>query len=187
MKKLIISVLLAVLFILSAGVVNAEEKKAGDEKLDPSKVLGPETIFGRDRRPTHRTDRHNRRNRTKKLRDQLQRVDKGIRIRLSEHKKFIDELVSIKKLAIKEKAKKTAKRIEKLIEARNAEFAESVKKLNESRDRYREMLVPPGSKPAERQKPAEVTTKPAKQENKEDAKEEKEEKEDKDKWWQFWK
>ena len=184
MKKLVISALLAVLFIFSAGVVNAEEKKAVDEKFDPSKVLDPEKIFGRERRSAQQRDRHNSRNRTTRLRGQLQRVDEGIRIRLSEHKKFIDELVSIKKLAIKEKAKKTAKRIEAMIEAKNAEFAESVKKLNESRDRYRERLVPPGSKRAERQRPAEVTTTQAKQENEED---EKKDKKDKAKWWQFWK
>ena len=182
MKKLVISVLLAVLFILSAGVVNAEEKKAGDEKLDPLKVFDPERRFGRDRRPGQQTERHSRRNRTTELRSRLQRIDEGIRIRQGEHKKFIDELISIQKLAIKEEAKKTAKRIGALIEARNAEFAEFTRKLNESRDRFREGLVRPGSKPAERQRPAEVTTPQPKQENKEDAKEEKK---DKVRWWQF--
>ncbi len=184
MKKLVISVILAVLFILSAGVVNAEEKKAGDEKFDPSKAFDPEKIFGREQRSAQQRDRHNSRRRTTRLRDQLQKVDEGIRTRQSEHEKLIDELVSIKKLAIEEKAKKTAKRIEKLIEAKNANFARSTKKLNESRDRYREMLVPPGSKSAERRRPAKATTPQAKQENEEDAKKEKE---DKGKWWQFWK
>ena len=136
MKKLVISVLL-VLFILSAGVVNAEEKKAGDKRPAPSRLPDPEKRLGRERRPARQKERRDRGDRTAKLRDQLQRVDEGIKNRQSEHKKFIDELVSIKKLAIKENAEKTAKRIETLIETKNTEFAESVKKLNKSRDRYR--------------------------------------------------
>ena len=177
MKKLVISVLLAVLFILSAGVVNAEEKKAGDKKLVPTRGVDPERRFGGARRSGQRTERYNRRGRTTEVRSRLQMVDEGIRIRQVEHKKFIDELVSIKKLAIKEDAKKTAKRIESLIEARNAEFAESVKKLNESRDRFRERLIRPGSQPTARRRPASVTTPQPEQENKED----------KGRWWQFWK
>ena len=193
MKKLVISVLLAVLFILSAGVVNAEETKAGDEKLVPPKVLDPEKMLGRDRQPVRQpvrqTDRQSRRSRrgTTGFKDRLQRIDEGIKVRLSEHKKFIDELISIRKLAIEEKAEKTARRIETLIEAKNAEFAESVRKLNESRNRFREGLVPPGPRSTIRQRsagPAEVTTPQPKQENKEDAKKEKE---DKVRWWQFWK
>ncbi len=180
MKKLVISVLLAVLFILSAGVVNAEETKAGDKKLPTPRVLDPEERFGRERRSVQQRDRstrRGRRDRTTEVRSQLQRIDEGIRLRQSEHKKFIDELVSIKKQAIKEDAKKTAKRIEKLIKARNAEFAESARKLNESRDRFRKRLIPPGSKLAGQQEPAEVTTSQPEQENKED----------KVRWWQFWK
>ena len=191
MKKLIISVLLAVLFILSAGVVNAAETKAGDEKLGPPKVFDREKMLGGEQRPVRQPvrqpDRQSRRGRrgTTGLRDRLQRIDEGIGGRLGEHKKFIDELISIKKLAIEEKAEKTAKRIAVLIEARNAEFAKTVKKLNESRNRFREGLVPPGPKPAARQRPArpaKVTTPQPKQENKEDAKEEKK---DKVRWWQF--
>ena len=66
-------------------------------------------------------------------------------------------------------------------EAKNAEFAESSKRLDETRGRFREMLVPPGSKSVERQTPAEVTAPQAKQEDKEN------EKKEKGKWWQFWK
>jgi hypothetical protein len=177
MKKLVISVLLAVLFILSAGVVNAEEKKAGDKKLVPTRGVDPEKRFGGFRRSGQQRDRYNRRGRTTEVRNRLQNVDKSIRIQQSRHKKFIDELVSIKKLAIKEDAKKTAKRIESLIKARNAEFAESTRKLNESRDRFREGLVRPGSKPVTRRRPASVTTPQPEQETKED----------KGRWWQFWK
>ena len=188
MKKLIISVLLAVLFILSAGVVNAEETKAGDEKLSPPRVFDRETMLGGEQRPVRQPDRRSRRSRTTGLKDRLQRIDEGIKIRLGEHKKFIDELISIKKLAIEENAEKTAKRIEAMIEARSAEFAEAVKKLNESRNRFKEGLVRPGPKPAVRQRPArpvrpaEVATPQPKPEKKEDAKEEKK---DKRRWWQF--
>ena len=187
MKKLVISVLLAVLFILSAGVVNAEEKRAGEKKLGSTKVLDPEKMLGRERLPVRQTDRQSRRG-TTGFKDRLQRIDKGIKVRLGEHKKFIDELISIRKLAIEEKAEKTARRIEAMIEAKNAEFAESVKKLSESRNRFREGLVRPGPRRSTvRQRaagPTEVTTPQPKQENEEEAKEEKE---DKGRWWQFWK
>lgn len=180
MKKLVISVLLVILFVLSAGIANAEEKKADDKKFKPPKVLDPEKIR-RERRPARQRERHNRRDRTSRLREKLQKIDEGIGIKESEHRKFIDELVSIKNLAIKEKANKTAKRLEALIEAKSAEFDEAVQKLNESRDKYREMLAPSGAKPAERIRPTKVPTKPAEQGKKEDAKE------GKAKWWQFWK
>lgn len=181
MKKLVISVLLATLFILSSGVAGAEEKRKGIERLDPAKMRESERSLGRGRRSGQQRDRHNRRERSVRLRDRLQKIDEGIKTRQNEQTKLIEELVSIKNLAIKEDAKKTAKRIEALIEAKNAEYTDQTKKLKKSRERYGEMLVPAGLKLAERPKPPEAVAAETKQEEKEEAKE------DKVRWWQFWK
>ncbi len=181
MKKVVISVLLVVLFIVSAGVAGAEEKSAGDKKPRPVKVQEPGKMIDRGERSGRQRGRRNRRDRSVRLKEQLQKIDENIKTQQSEQKKFIAELVSIKDLAIKEKAKKTTKRIEALIKTKSAEFAASAQKLDESRERYRGMLVPPGSTLAERPKPAKAVATETKQEEKEEAKE------DEGRWWQFWK
>ena len=70
---------------------------------------------------------------------QLKRLDEQIKDRRGRHNSFIGELKAIKKLALQEKASKTAERLQELIDKHTSLFNEEVQKLEERRDRIKEL------------------------------------------------
>jgi len=78
----------------------------------------------------------------------------------AEHEEFIGELKAIRELAVKEKAKKTVERLEKLINKHQKEYEENLAQLKQRRQRY-ERLIGERQRPPRREGVEELRGKPA--------------------------
>ena len=78
----------------------------------------------------------------------------------AEHEEFIGELKAIRELAVKEKAKQTADRLEKLINKHQKEYEENLAQLKQRRQRY-ERLIGERQRPPRREVVEELRGKPA--------------------------
>jgi peroxiredoxin len=78
----------------------------------------------------------------------------------AEHEEFIGELKAIRELAVKEKAKKTVERLEKLINKHQKEYEENLAQLKQRRQRY-ERLIGERQRPPGREGVEELRGKPA--------------------------
>lgn len=80
----------------------------------------------------------------------MQRLEQQVAQRRGAHENAIRELEGIMKVALGEKAEKTAALVQKLIDKKNAEFQKSVDQIKEYRDRIQERMSTPqqsGQKP----------------------------------------
>ena len=78
----------------------------------------------------------------------------------AKHQEFIGELKAIRELAVKEKAKKTVERLEKLINKHQKEYEENLAQLKQRRQRY-ERLIGERQRPPRREGVEELRGKPA--------------------------
>ena len=77
-----------------------------------------------------------------------ERFEEQISKMRAEHEEFVGELKAIRELAVKEKAKKTVERLDKLIEKHEKQYQESIAQINQRRQRMERMMGdrtrPPG-------------------------------------------
>ncbi|MCK5565043.1 MAG: hypothetical protein KAJ07_07315 [Planctomycetes bacterium] len=157
-KFAVLSVCVIFVILIAAGFASAKD----DPRLTPRPKVGkpmPQDI--RSIRPSADTGQRNR--------TRLRRIEQGIEQRHKQQQQVIIELRAIKKLALKEKATETAKRLEILIKQHEAKAAKTIDTARESRDRQR-------GRTAERPAPAAVLKETPKEEVVKKAK-----------WWQIWK
>ena len=80
----------------------------------------------------------------------IRRFDQQLEQKRRTHESSIHELEAIKKVALEEKAKKTAELVQKIIDKKNKEFEAAVEKTNEYREKMRERFggtAQPGQRP----------------------------------------
>jgi len=146
------TVLIAVLLfaMVSLGTALAKEEKPKGKgkakspipvKLEAGKT--PEELGRRGRLGGAEAEPRRRRGREGMVRgmmhaEQLKRLDEQIKGKRERHNSFIGELKAIKKLALQEKASKTAERLQELIDKHTGLFNEEVRKFEERRDRIKE-------------------------------------------------
>jgi hypothetical protein len=105
-------------------------------------------------------------------RKRMKRMDQQIEKRKKEHTNFIGELKAAKKLALKENATKTAKKLDEIIKKQQQRFGRTEGNFQKSRDRIRKQFQKENL-PAASEKPATESAK--------------EPKEKKTSRWKFWK
>jgi hypothetical protein len=135
---------------LVAGTVLAEKKKGKGKAEQPILVQprvekSPEKLGRRGRMSSEEARTERKRDQEEMYRgmahkEQLRKTNEQIEKRRGEHEKFVGELKAIKKLALEEKAEKTANRIQQLIDKSTGRFNEDIRKLEQKRDRTREQM-----------------------------------------------
>ena len=150
MRRCTVSIAILLLAMMSLGTVLAkEEKPKGKDKAKspiPVKLEGgktPEELGRRGRIGSAEAEAERRRGREEMTRgmlhtEQLRKLDDQIEEKSGRHNRFIGELKAIKELALQEKAAKTAKRVQELIDKHTGLFNEDVRKLEQRRGRIRE-------------------------------------------------
>lgn len=149
MKRCIISIAVLLVVVATVTVPAAEDDKQKGKaegisarKQDVKRLEGP----GRLRRIRGEEARAERtRGREQQVRgiahaEQLKKLSEQIKKKRGEHKEFVDELNTIKKLALEEKAKKTAKRLQQLINKSENEFKEEIEKLEQRHAKIKEQV-----------------------------------------------
>jgi len=156
MKRCIVSIVILLVVALAARAVPAEKEKGkgkgkGKGKAQDVILVQPEEgkateDLGRRARLSGEEMRAERRRGRDEFargimhREQLRKLDEQIDQRRGEHERFVGELKAIKKLALEEKAKKTANRLQELIDKSTGRFNEDIRKLEQKRDRTREQM-----------------------------------------------
>ena len=150
MKRCVVSIAILLVVALAAGTVLAEKKKGKGKAEQPILVQprakkAPEKL-GRRRRMSSEEARAERKRDQEAMyrgmahKEQLRKTNEQIEKRRGEYEKFVGELKAIKSLALEEKAKKTANRIQQLIDKSTGRFNEDIRKLEQKRDRTREQM-----------------------------------------------
>ncbi len=150
MKRCVVSIAILLVVALVAGTVLAEKKKGKGKAKQPILVQprvkkAPEKLGRRKRMSGEEAGAERKRDQEEMYRgmahkEQLRKTNEQIEKRRGEHKKFVGELKAIKKLALEEKAEKTANRIQQLIDKSTGRFNEDIRKLEQKRDRTREQM-----------------------------------------------
>ncbi|MBN1456484.1 MAG: hypothetical protein JW912_01375 [Sedimentisphaerales bacterium] len=134
----------------------AEVQKMIEQRRKTRKMqqpMTPETKMGLDRK-------------------RLKLMDQQIEQRKQEHKDFVEELKAAKEMALKEKATKTAEKLEQIIKKQELRFDRTMGNYQKSRNQVREQFQQENLPDI----PEEPTEESAEQP-----------KEKKTKWWKFWK
>jgi hypothetical protein len=150
MKRYVVSIVILLVVTSAARAAPAEKEKGKGKAQDvilvqPGGRKAPEELGRRARLSGEEMKAERRRGRDEFARgmmhrEQLRKLDEQINQRRGEHERFVGELKAIKKLALEEKAEKTAKRIQELIDKSTGRFNEDVGKLEQKRDRTREQI-----------------------------------------------
>jgi hypothetical protein len=150
MKRCVVSIAILLVVALVAGTVLAEKKKGKGKAEQPILVQprvekSPEKLGRRGRMSSEEARTERKRDQEEMYRgmahkEQLRKTNEQIEKRRGEHEKFVGELKAIKKLALEEKAEKTANRIQQLIDKSTGRFNEDIRKLEQKRDRTREQM-----------------------------------------------
>jgi hypothetical protein len=160
MKNRTVLILILVLVMTAIGSAWAKDKKPESKAKSPVSVQAgagktPEELGRRSREIGDETAVDLRRERDGMARglmhaEQLRKLDEQIEDKRGRHNKFTGELKAIKELALEEKAEKTAGRIQDLIDKSTGQFDEEVRKLEENRDRIRELAEKQGQERSKR-------------------------------------
>ena len=145
MKRRIVLIFAAVVFVLAAGLAIGEDEKKKPPKPDKSKQVKGEkrTRPPRPGRPEGRPgDAEGRR----PARSPRGGFDQQFEQRGKRHKAEMNQLDAIKKMAVKEKATKTAEMIQKLIDKKQAVFDELVKQGEKRREQFMKMMEERGDR-----------------------------------------
>ena len=139
-----------VMFMLVSLAATAKEDQAGDKEKAPLSVQratgkAPEELGRRKRINPEEAIARRRRDREEMARgvlhtEQLRKLDEQIEEKRGFHNNFVGELKAIKELAVQEKAEKTAKRLQELIDKSTGQFDKDVEKLEQKRARIREQI-----------------------------------------------
>ena len=153
MRRYVVSIAVLLLVMMAVGTVPAKDEKSkgkGEAKKSPLSVQpgarkSPEELGRRKRIGSAEAEAERLRNREKMARgmlhaEQLRKFDDQIEDKRGRHNRFVGELKAIKELALQEKAEKTAKRLQELIDKSTGQFNEDVRKLEQRRDRIREQV-----------------------------------------------
>lgn len=150
MKRYVVSIVILLVVTSAARAAPAEKEKGKGKTQDvivvkPEEGKTPEGLGRRARLSGEEMRAEQRRGRDEFARgimhkEQLRKTNEQIEKRRGEHEKFVGELKAIKKLALEEKAEKTAKRLQELIDKSTGRFNEDVRKLEQKRDRTREQI-----------------------------------------------
>ena len=145
MKTRIICVITAVLIISTALIAEEIKEKTTETTVTaPEKVMkyentDPRVNAPKDKYPTsHKGEKQDRFSSGSPQRRQLSMLENRLDVTTKEHEALMGKLMVIKKQAEQEKAVKTAKLVQDLIDKKNEAFAEEVKKLRANRDRIKE-------------------------------------------------
>lgn len=153
MRRYVVSIAVLLLVMMAVGTVPAKnEKPKGNGKakksplsVQPETRKTPEELGRRKRIGSAEAEAERRRDREQTARgmlhaEQLRKLDDQIEEERGRHNRFVGELKAIKELALQEKAKKTAERLQELIDKSTGRFNEDVRKLEQRRDRIREQV-----------------------------------------------
>jgi hypothetical protein len=150
MKRCVVSIVI-LLVVASVARAGPAEKNKGKGKaqdvivVKPEKGKTPEDLGRRARLSGEEMKAERRRSRDEFARgmmhrEQLRGLDRQIEEKRGGHERFVGELKAIKKLALEEKAKKTANRIQELIDKSTGRFNEDIRKLEQRRDNIVEQV-----------------------------------------------
>ena len=81
-----------------------------------------------------------RMNRETMEKQQLETIDKQIAGKRKIHEEFVGELEAIKKVALEEKAERTAEKLQQLIDKKGKKFAETIEKYEERRQKLQDQF-----------------------------------------------
>jgi hypothetical protein len=150
MKRQIVLIFAAVVFVVAAGLAIGEDEKKKPPKPDKSKqVKGEKRTRPENRRPGRAVgpgdrpadaagDRPAWRGRSG--------FDQQFEQKGKQHKAEMKQLNKIKKMAVEEKATKTAEMIQKLIDKKQKAFDEIAKQSEERRERFMKMMEERGDR-----------------------------------------
>lgn len=150
MRRHVVSIAILLLVTMASGTAPAKDEKPNRKAKSPLSVQpvarkAPEELGRRKRVGSTEAEAGRRRDREEMARgmlrtEQLRKLDKQLEESRGRHNRFVGELKAIKELALQEKAEKTAKRLQELIDKSTGRFDEDVRKLEQRRDRIREQV-----------------------------------------------
>ena len=151
MKRRIVLIFAAVVFVVAAGLAIGEDEKKVRPKPDKSKQVKEDARTSRSRltrppRPEGRPGDAEGRRSTPVSRGPRGGFDQQIAQRGKQHKADMKQLNKIKEMAVEEKATKTAEMIQKLIDKKQKAFDEIVKQGEERRERFMKMMEERGNR-----------------------------------------
>jgi hypothetical protein len=149
MRRYVVSIAVFLMVMTAAWTALAQEgKEKGKGKsksplsVQPSGRKTPEELGRRKRVSGAEMEKHKKEReaiaRGMVHREQLRKLEAQLEQRRVEYKRFVGELKAIKDLALEEKAAKTAKRLQRLIDIRTGLFNEDIRKMETKRDNIRE-------------------------------------------------
>jgi len=145
MKRRIILIFAAVAVVVGAGLaIGADEKKEAPKPDKGKQVEGERR--GRSGRPGRPEGRAGGAEGRRPARSPRGGFNQQFEQRGKRHKAEMKQLEAIKKMAVKEKATKTAEMIQKLIDKKQTAFDEIVKQGEERRERFMKMMEERGDR-----------------------------------------
>ncbi|MHC5059968.1 MAG: hypothetical protein ACYTFK_02640 [Planctomycetota bacterium] len=151
MKRYLVSIVVLLIVITAAWASAAKEEKPKSKRkaksalsVQPPGAEAPE--FSRRRRISSAEAREERRMERNEMargllhKEQLKKLDMQIEQKRSEHEKLVGELKAIKKLALEEKAAKTAERLANFIDIQTGLFDENIRQLESKRDNINQQV-----------------------------------------------
>jgi len=138
MKKILIAatVIVSLIFISSWSLALAKEKGSGAEQKKPR--LSREEMQKRKEEILQK--RRGAGNPQYAFQQRMRVMKKEFETQKAEHEKFVAQLEAIKKLALEEKAPKTAEKLAALIKQQKEKFAKAEEKFKQRQEQFEKMM-----------------------------------------------